>query len=260
MGYNGLINDFQQAADPRSNLARYGIAPTYPLDFAADVKNNALPKVSWVLPGFLLSEHPALPVSIGAVGIVDVLRILLSNPAVWEKTAVIVNYDENGGFFDHVTPPTPPPGTPGSTSPSPISTRYRVRAVFAGPSVWVFAPVHRHFALQSRSTDGPRHVRPHVDAEIDQCAVRSARSQPQRLEKRRGRRYDFDIQFRGPAEPVETQSGSPAAEVSPQTAQCVPNAVLGTTTKTSIPYRVPFPQMMPTQETSPTRGIPSGVC
>ncbi|VBA41293.1 Phospholipase C 2 [Mycobacterium innocens] len=60
-----------------------------------------------------MSEHPALPVSIGAVGIVDVLRILLSNPAVWEKTAVIVNYDENGGFFDHVTPPTPPPGTPG---------------------------------------------------------------------------------------------------------------------------------------------------
>ncbi|MFV4465981.1 hypothetical protein ACNJTM_03745, partial [Mycobacterium tuberculosis] len=31
-------------------------------------------------------------------------------------------------------------------------------------------------------------------------------------------------------------------------------------TKTAIPYRVPFPQSMPTQETAPTRGIPSGLC
>lgn len=44
VGYNGLINDFQQAADLRSNLARYGIVPTYPLDFAADVKNMRCPK------------------------------------------------------------------------------------------------------------------------------------------------------------------------------------------------------------------------
>ncbi|MGV7801862.1 alkaline phosphatase family protein, partial [Mycobacterium kansasii] len=86
------VNDFKQAADPRSNLARFGISPTYPLDFAADVRNNRLPKVSWVLPGFLLSEHPAFPVNVGAVAIVDALRILLSNPAVWEKTALIVNY------------------------------------------------------------------------------------------------------------------------------------------------------------------------
>ena len=35
-------------------------------------------------------------------GIVHVLDILTSNPAVWEKTALIVSYDENGGFFDHV--------------------------------------------------------------------------------------------------------------------------------------------------------------
>ncbi|WP_272938046.1 alkaline phosphatase family protein, partial [Mycobacterium tuberculosis] len=71
VGYNGLVNDFKQAADPRSNLARFGISPTYPLDFAADVRNNRLPKVSWVLPGFLLSEHPAFPVNVGAVAIVD---------------------------------------------------------------------------------------------------------------------------------------------------------------------------------------------
>ena len=42
----------------------------------------------------------------GAAGIVRLLDILTANPAVWEKTALIVSYDENGGFFDHVAPPT----------------------------------------------------------------------------------------------------------------------------------------------------------
>jgi phospholipase C len=44
--------------------------------------------------------------------------------------------------------------------------------------------------------------------------------------------------------------------------QCVPNGVLGSLgpAATGIPYRVPYPQVMPTQETSPSRGIPSGPC
>jgi phospholipase C len=32
---------------------------------------------------------------------------------VWAKTVLFISYDENDGFFDHVAPPTPPPGTPG---------------------------------------------------------------------------------------------------------------------------------------------------
>jgi len=32
---------------------------------------------------------------------------------VWERTVLFVTYDENGGFFDHVAPPTAPKGTPG---------------------------------------------------------------------------------------------------------------------------------------------------
>ena len=38
---------------------------------------------------------------------------MTANPAQWAKTALFVTYDENGGFFDHVAPPTAPPGTPG---------------------------------------------------------------------------------------------------------------------------------------------------
>jgi phospholipase C len=37
------------------------------------------------------------------------------------KTALIVSYDENGGFFDHVPPPVPPPGTPGEYVTAPLA-------------------------------------------------------------------------------------------------------------------------------------------
>jgi len=40
---------------------------------------------------------------------------------VWAKTLFIINYDENDGHFDHVVPPTPPPGTAGEYVYSPAS-------------------------------------------------------------------------------------------------------------------------------------------
>jgi phospholipase C len=37
-----------------------------------------------------------------------VLEALTANPAVWSKTVLFVNFDENDGFFDHAPPPAPP--------------------------------------------------------------------------------------------------------------------------------------------------------
>ena len=79
-----------------------GVATKYPHDFKHDVEHDTLPSVSWIVPSLLTCEHPALPAAFGAMGIIHVLDILTSNPAVWEKTALIVSYDENGGLFDHV--------------------------------------------------------------------------------------------------------------------------------------------------------------
>src|SRR5207249_2023265 len=78
-----------------------------------DVAANALPQVSWVLAPLVQSEHPPAPVTYGEYATYQVLNALTSNPQVWAKTALFVTYDENGGFFDHVPPPTAPPGTPG---------------------------------------------------------------------------------------------------------------------------------------------------
>jgi phospholipase C len=76
--------------------------------FAADVKNNTLPQVSWVVAPEAYSEHPNWPANYGAYYVSQILDALTANPAVWSKTVFIVTYDENDGFFDHMIPPTPP--------------------------------------------------------------------------------------------------------------------------------------------------------
>jgi phospholipase C len=96
-------------------LAAKGLSPTYPGTFRSDVAAGLLPQVSWVLAPLISSEHPPAPQIYGENVAADVLNTLVSNPAVWQKTALIITYDENGGFFDHVPPPTPPAGTPGES-------------------------------------------------------------------------------------------------------------------------------------------------
>ena len=80
---------------------------------AADVANNTLPQVSWIMSPDEYDEHPPSPPALGEWYSQQVLNTLLSNPDVWASTVLFIMYDENDGFFDHVPPPTPPPGTPG---------------------------------------------------------------------------------------------------------------------------------------------------
>ena len=56
----------------------------------------------------------------------QILNTLLSNPEVWASTVLFIMYDENDGFFDHVPPPTAPPGTPGEyVTVDPLPARRR---------------------------------------------------------------------------------------------------------------------------------------
>jgi len=79
----------------------------------ADVLHGTLPQVSWVVNNQFFSEHPVTAPSNGAYFLNALLNALNADPEVFNSTLVIINYDENDGQFDHVPPPTPPPGTPG---------------------------------------------------------------------------------------------------------------------------------------------------
>ncbi|GAA4336547.1 phospholipase C, phosphocholine-specific [Pigmentiphaga soli] len=77
--------------------------------FADDVKNGRLPEVSWIVPTDVYSEHPgpSSPVQ-GAWFVQQFLDALTAVPEVWSKTVLLINFDENDGFFDHVPPAAPP--------------------------------------------------------------------------------------------------------------------------------------------------------
>ena len=92
-------------------LVAKGIVPTYPASFIADVAAGTLPSVSWIMPPLAECEHPAAPPEYGEYLTSRVLSTLISNPDVRASTVLFVTYDENGGFFDHVPPPTAPTGT-----------------------------------------------------------------------------------------------------------------------------------------------------
>jgi len=80
--------------------------------FKADVTNGTLPQVSWIIPPDLTwSEHPPYSIGRGEWFVNQILATLQSNPSLYNSTALIINYDENGGFYDHMPPPVPPPGT-----------------------------------------------------------------------------------------------------------------------------------------------------
>ncbi|AKN92491.1 phospholipase C [Xanthomonas oryzae pv. oryzicola] len=74
---------------------------------AADVQANRLPQVSWVIPPTAYCEHPEAPPAYGESLVARLIDALTANPEVWAKTALIINYDENDGFFDHVPAPLP---------------------------------------------------------------------------------------------------------------------------------------------------------
>jgi phospholipase C len=77
-------------------------------DFVHDIEAGTLPHVSFYKPVGRLTEHPSFTdVVSGDIHIAELLERLHKSPQ-WEGMVIIVTYDENGGFWDHVPPPTGP--------------------------------------------------------------------------------------------------------------------------------------------------------
>ena len=113
----GPVPAYDPASDDAGNPLYKGIANTMPganVDeylnaFRNDVKNGKLPQVSWVIAPATYSEHPgpSSPVE-GGWYIQETLDALTAVPEVWSKTVLIINFDENDGYFDHYPSPAAP--------------------------------------------------------------------------------------------------------------------------------------------------------
>jgi phospholipase C len=252
---NNVLPYFKNFQDPNSFQYKQGLAPAYPTDFVADVAAGSLPQVSWIIGSVVDSEHPPGPSILGEVELSGIMATLMANPAVWAKTVLFVTYDENGGFFDHVVPPTPPPGTPGEFvtvaavpdpsiigSPAisgPIGLGFRVPLMIISPfsrGGFISSGIFDHTSIL-------RFIETRFGAEVPNLSA-----------WRRGAVGDLTSAF-----------NFTKVDTSIPTLQSVTSAVQGVVSQCTAdqagitPYAIPNPQAMPTQETG-AAVRPSGPC
>jgi phospholipase C len=98
-----------------------------------DVQSGKLPQVSWIMSPAGYTEHSDFPINYGAWYISQILDILVSNPDVFSKTVLILNYDEADGSFDHIVPPTPPATPANGASTVSIENEIVTTSVPNGP-------------------------------------------------------------------------------------------------------------------------------
>ncbi len=86
--------------DPTQNSRLVSTAQFY-----QDAENGTLPQVSWVIPSGAVSEHPPAGVEEGMAYVTGLINSVMQGPD-WDSTAIFVSWDDWGGFYDHVPPPS----------------------------------------------------------------------------------------------------------------------------------------------------------
>jgi phospholipase C len=97
------------------NVLNQHVEPT--TSFASDVKDGKLPAVSWIIPnqfkppdyptackGIDVSEHPPARSDCGMDYVAYLVNQVMQSP-YWSSTAIVITWDDYGGFYDHVAPP-----------------------------------------------------------------------------------------------------------------------------------------------------------
>jgi phospholipase C len=76
-----------------------------PAPILTDIVNNQLPAVSWVIPAGQNSDHPGTITSTGGPSWVASIVNAIGTSSYWSNTAIIITWDDWGGWYDHVPPP-----------------------------------------------------------------------------------------------------------------------------------------------------------
>ena len=73
--------------------------------FFTDLLAGKLAAVSWIIPSDELSEHPTNLVSTGQAYVTTIINAVMQSP-FWDTTVIFLTWDDWGGFYDHVPPPS----------------------------------------------------------------------------------------------------------------------------------------------------------
>ncbi|MEQ1739346.1 MAG: acid phosphatase [Methyloglobulus sp.] len=96
-------------------------------NFLQAIEKDTLPQVVFYKPSGNLNEHPGYTDVLSGDQHIDMILNKIKQSPIWAKTAVIVTYDENGGFWDHVAPPKGDRWGPGTRIPAIIVSPFAKR-------------------------------------------------------------------------------------------------------------------------------------
>jgi phospholipase C len=99
----GIWNPLPWFSTVRENWQLSNITPLG--NFFKAAKKGKLPAVSWIVPTQKVSEHPPGLVSAGQAYVTTLVNAIMRSPN-WSSTAIFLTWDDWGGFYDHVLPPT----------------------------------------------------------------------------------------------------------------------------------------------------------
>jgi phospholipase C len=96
--------------------------------FDADAAAGTLPNVAWLVPQDQNSEHPPLNICSGENWTVGHLNAVMNGP-LWGRVAIVMTYDDFGGWYDHVAPPQ----QYGCDANTPYGLGFRLPAIIISP-------------------------------------------------------------------------------------------------------------------------------
>jgi len=96
-----IWNTLPYSTDVRADGQRGNIQPL--LRFYRDARKGTLPHVSWLI--LRHTDHPPELISLGESAVTSAVNAIMQSPN-WNSTAIFVSWDDWGGFYDHVNPPT----------------------------------------------------------------------------------------------------------------------------------------------------------
>jgi phospholipase C len=76
-----------------------------PAQFLTDVQNGQLASMTWITPTLATSDHPVSETNMGPAWVASVVDAI-GTSRYWSSTAIFIMWDDWGGWYDHVPPPT----------------------------------------------------------------------------------------------------------------------------------------------------------
>jgi len=94
------IKSIREGSDWSSNV----ISPQ--CQVLTDIAAGTLADVTWIAPDFPDSDHPDSLSTTGPQWVASIVNAIGKNKTLWDSTAIFVTWDDWGGYYDHVVPPS----------------------------------------------------------------------------------------------------------------------------------------------------------